>query len=130
MTLRIRTPERELPPLRIHKLQIPAQDGALTMLPKHIDFVTVTRPGILSGLDRDDRQFYFAVDRGVLIKRGGEVSLSVVHAARGDDLRGIREKLDDQLRQKDDREREIRASLARLEADLAQSFFRLEREEL
>lgn len=101
--------------------------GFFGLLPRHIDFVTGLVRGILSFELADGTVRYAALEEGVLVKAGLDVTVSTSRAVLGDDLPGLREKLEEEFLAEDERERRVRTAAARLEADLARRFMKFGR---
>jgi F-type H+-transporting ATPase subunit epsilon len=110
----------------VSKLLAESTHGAFGILPRHVDFVAPIIPGILL-LDRAGEELVLGVDEGVLVKRGGEVRVSVREAVRGEELGRIRELVTERFEELDERERRARTALARLEASFYRRFIEQER---
>jgi F-type H+-transporting ATPase subunit epsilon len=74
-------------------------------------------------------QFY-AVDEGILIKCGQDVTLSIRNAVRGPDLGVLKKSVQKQFIELEDREKMSRSALVRLEAGFVRRFMDLEKQEL
>ena len=107
------------------RVGLEAADGAVTLLPRHVDFATVLVPGIVTVVHDDGRETFVAVDEGIAVKAGPSVMISTRSAVVGDDLEGLRDRVDAVFRALDDEERVARTSTARLEADLVRRFMEL-----
>lgn len=125
MHLTILLPDQMFLDEEVGKVVAEAQDGSFCLLPKHIDFAASLVPGILSFHTTRGEQFV-AVDEGVLVKHGPEVRVSTRNAIRSDDLEGLKHAVRESLRRLDERERQARAALARLEADIVRGFAELQ----
>ena len=102
------------------KVTAEAEDGAFTLLPRHIDFVTILVPGIFSFVPADaDEPVYLAMADGVLVKRGFDVMVSARNAIRGDDLATLWQTVHEEFYKLDERERQARSIIAALEISLA-----------
>jgi len=99
-----------------------AVEGSLGILPRHIDYVAVLVPGILTFDTPEGEERLVAVDRGLLVKRGDRVTVSVRDAVRGDELSTLRRTVRERFERLDQREREARTALARLEARFIRHF--------
>ena len=104
-----------------------APNGAFGLLPNHVDFVTALVPSVLTLELTDGREEIFGIDEGLLIKRGAEVSASVLRGVRGIDLGSLQETVEAKFVQMDDEERQARSALSRLEADMVRRFAELQR---
>ncbi|MBE0660321.1 MAG: F0F1 ATP synthase subunit epsilon [Bryobacteraceae bacterium] len=94
------------------------RDGSFGLLPRRLDCVAALPPGILIYENEAEGEVYLAVDEGVLIKTGPDVLVSVRNAIAGTDLRHLRELVEQEFRQLDEREQSVRSALAKLESGL------------
>jgi F-type H+-transporting ATPase subunit epsilon len=83
MRLRILIPTGIVADEEVDKVSAEAANGAFTLLPRHVDFVTALVPGLLSFEPNGGGTEVLAVDEGILVKRGAEVFVSVRRAFRG-----------------------------------------------
>jgi F-type H+-transporting ATPase subunit epsilon len=122
LQLRVLLPTEVLVDESVSKVNAEAENGAFCLLPRHVDFVAALVPGVLSFRDMAGSEVFLAIDRGVLVKCGREVSVSTVNGARGGDLRDLRRLIEKRFVVLDERERRARAALARLEAGTLRGF--------
>lgn len=108
------------------KVVAEAENGSFCLLPRHVDFVAALVPGILSFTPEAGGEAFLAVDRGLLVKCGGEVLVATQAAVRGADLGALRSRVREELEQLDERESRARGALAKLEASFLKSFLELE----
>lgn len=101
------------------KLVAEARNGSFCLLPRHVDFVAALVPGILVLTAGDGTETFFAIDEGVLVKRGEHVRVSTWNALQGS-LGELKQAVLEQFREQDKQEREARLALDRLEANLVQ----------
>ncbi len=127
MRLKVLLPTEILLDIEAVKIVAEAENGAFGLLPRHVDFVTALAPGLLTYTTPTGEEAYVAVDEGVLLKRGAEVSVSTRRAARGRDLGTLRQVVEEQFHALDEHERQMRFSLSRLEADLVRRLMELEK---
>ena len=111
----------------IAKIIAEGLEGYFTLLPRHIDYVSVLVPGILLMADNGSREHYFAVDHGTLIKQGAEVSISARNCVKGDDIATLAQIVEEQFEQLDDLEKKARTALAGLEHSMLQRFAELKK---
>jgi F-type H+-transporting ATPase subunit epsilon len=69
-----------------------------------------------------------AVDEGVLVKAGNDVMVSVRNAVRGDDLGQLRETVEREFLNLDERARSVRLVLAKLETSFIRRMMELRHE--
>ncbi|WP_428009857.1 F0F1 ATP synthase subunit epsilon [Baaleninema sp.] len=116
--LKILTPTEILLEETVEKVNVDAENGALGLLPNHIDFVTVLVPGILTYTAEEIDRFV-AVDEGILVKAGSTVTISTRRGVKGRDLEHLSATVEEQYRTLDDREKQARSAVAKLEAGFA-----------
>ena len=92
-----------------------APDGSFGLLPHRRDCVAALAPGILTYETPADGTVYVAIDRGVLVKFGAEVRVSVRRAIGGADLSQLQESVRREFLTLNEQERDVRAALARME---------------
>jgi F-type H+-transporting ATPase subunit epsilon len=92
------------------------REGSFGLLPHRLDCVAALAPGILIYEDKGEREVYLAVDEGVLIKTGQDVLVSVRNAIAGTDLSQLREAVDRDFLNLDQREQAVRSVLAKMES--------------
>jgi F-type H+-transporting ATPase subunit epsilon len=125
MKLAIRTPiELVVEADDVSRLAAEADDGAFAVEPRHMDFVTILAPGILTFATEHD-EHTVAVDRGVLVKCGSQLMVSVRDAVKSDSLEDLESALREHLLARSDRERHATSALARLESSVVQGLLNL-----
>jgi F-type H+-transporting ATPase subunit epsilon len=111
----------------VTKVKAEAENGWFCILPRHIDFVTALVPGILSFQLPGKPTEYMAIDRGILVKCGPEVSVSTRSAVRGAGLDTLQEAVARQFRLLHEKEQAARVFEAKLEADLVRQLVQVEK---
>ena len=127
MWLKVMTPIRIVVDEPAAKITAEGRNGSFCLLPRHIDFLAALVPGILFFENRDGQDVFLAVDGGVLVKCGDEVSVSTRTAVQDRDLESLRRTLDEEMIQQEERERKTRTVLARLETSFARRFMEMEK---
>ncbi|MGM0487537.1 MAG: F0F1 ATP synthase subunit epsilon [Planctomycetota bacterium] len=94
------------------------REGSFGLLPHRLDCVAALAPGILIYENEAEGEVYVAVDEGVLIKTGLDVLVSVRNAIAGTDLRQLREAVEREFLNLDEREQRVRSALAKMESGL------------
>lgn len=130
MRLRILLPDQVLVDTTATKISAEGFEGAFTLLPRHIDYVTVLVPGLLSYTTPENADVYLAADNGTLVKRGANVWVSVRNAVRSTDLRVLHESVKQQFLLLSEQEQRARAVLSNLEVKLVRRFIDLEKSSL
>ncbi len=110
-------------------------EGSFAVLPRHIDGVAALAVGIVQidaltcpadGEDAGGNRYYAAIDGGLLVKCGGEVTISTPQASVGKSLAAMADVVAEQFRERDEQERLTRSALARLEAGTLRELQRME----
>lgn len=128
MILSITVPENIILEAEVDKVTADGLDGSFCLLPNHIDYATALDVGILNFVDDSGGEVFVAVDRGILVKCGNEVSVSVRRAVRDSDLSRLEETVRERYRELSDEERQARRATASLEASFVRRFLDIKRE--
>ncbi len=126
MNLTILLPEKTCWQGRVKKIVGEANNGFFCLLPAHIDFVTIMVPGIFYAVTEEDREIYLAINEGILLKTGSEVTLSTRNAVRGESLGSLKKQVEEDFRKINQQEKGARNALQKLEADFVRRFLDLE----
>lgn len=120
MRLKVWVPTEVFFDEEVMKIKAEAEDGWFCILPRHVDFVTSLVPGILSFQlpHHETETQYLAIDHGVLVKCGPEVSVSTPRALRGASLGSLKEAVEREFHKIMEKDRATREFEAKLEADL------------
>ena len=127
MKLTVRLPAEILLEEDVTRIKAEADNGWFGLLEKHVDFVTALVPGILTFQARGKPEEYLAIDHGILVKCGREVSVSTRNAVRGANLEELRSDVETQFCELDERDKKARAYEAKLEADLVRQLLEVEK---
>ena len=92
------------------------REGSFGNLPRRLDCVAALAPGILIYENEIEGEVYLAVDEGVLIKTGLDVLISVRNAIAGTDLGKLRDSVEREFLNLDEREQSVRSALAKMES--------------
>jgi F-type H+-transporting ATPase subunit epsilon len=108
-------------------IKVSGEDGAgsFTLLPRHIDYAAALPPSLLSFINEAGEENFLAVDEGILVKRGEQVTVSVHNAARGTDLGQLFRKIEEEFLALDEYERRARSAALHLEGELVRQFIEL-----
>jgi F-type H+-transporting ATPase subunit epsilon len=127
MRLKVWLPADLLLEEEVVRIKAEAENGWFGLLPRHIDFVTSLVPGVLTFEPAGKPEEYLAVDHGILVECGADVSISTRNAMRGTDLARLRKDLEAQFLERAEHERAARALEAKLEADLVRNLLEAEK---
>ena len=112
----------------VKRIVAETQRGSFGILPHRLDCVAALVPGILTYQAEAEDEAYIAIDEGVLVKAGTEVLVSVRNAIMGDGLGQLRETVDREFRNLNEREQNARSVLARLETRLIRQLLEFQHE--
>ena len=106
----------------VHKIAVDTLNGSLGVLPRRLDCATVLVPGILQYENRGGEVKYLALDAGILVKTEDVVTISVRNAMGGASLGELQELVKKQFLELDEREKDLRSTIAKLESDFIHQF--------
>ncbi|SMO63189.1 F0F1 ATP synthase subunit epsilon [Fodinibius sediminis] len=127
MQLKIMVPEHIMEDRPVDKIIAEAPNGFFCLKPRHVDFTSALKPGILYYY-RGTREHIIAIDRGILVKCGREVLVSVLNAIKGDNLSALEQQVRQEFQRIAKTEQAASTALRNLEADLIQHFIGLDKE--
>jgi F-type H+-transporting ATPase subunit epsilon len=90
--------------------------GSFGLLPHRLDCVAALEPGILIYESEAKGEVCVAVDEGVLVKTGCDVLVSVRNAIGGTDLGQLREAVEREFLDLNEREQGVRSVMAQMES--------------
>ncbi len=122
MNLKILLPTEIFLDEEVSKVTAEARNGSFCLLPEHIDFAAALVPGLLSFKAEEGEEIFLAVDEGVLVKVGQNISVSTRNAVRGPSLGQLRKTIEERFKVLDDREKTARSVMARIEASFVRRF--------
>jgi F-type H+-transporting ATPase subunit epsilon len=123
--LKVLSPDEVLIDQESTKVLAEAGHGVFCLLPRHIDFVAMLVPGIVTFETPGREEQYVAVAEGVLVKCGQEVMISCLNAIRGDDLETLKATVEEHLRVEDEQQRNARSAMLKLEVNFVRRFVEL-----
>ena len=126
MKLRVLLPIEVLIEEDATKVIAEAHNGFFCLLPRHVDFIAALVPGIMSFETTGGREEFLAVDEGILIKCGQEVTVSTRNAMRGPDLGQLKRTVLERFKALDEREKTARSAMARIEAGFVRRFLEIQ----
>ena len=92
------------------------QKGSVGFLPHRLDCVAALVPGILIYEKGSEGEIYVAVDAGVLVKTGMDMTVSVRNAVSGTDLAQLKETVEKEFKNINEREQNVRSVMAKMES--------------
>lgn len=112
----------------VRKVDAEALDGYWTLLPKHVDFVTALKAGIVTYQLESGTKAYVACNEGILVKKKDQVCISTKLAVLDTDLEKLTKTIEQDFKQMQQERKEVSATLARLEIGLTKGLMRLNKE--
>lgn len=100
----------------VSRIVAETREGSFGILPHRLDCIAALAPGILIYENEAEGEVFVAVDEGVLIKTGLDVFVSVRNAIGGTDLGQLREEVDREFLNLNEREENVRTVMAKMES--------------
>ncbi len=125
MIITIILPNRTILERQADKITAPGSEGSFQILPKHVDFVSSLKPGILS-IFFDGSIEYYAISYGMLVKQSDTVYITCLQAIKGDSLDTLSETVSENFSRMDDNEKRINSILVKMESDTLKRFLELD----
>ena len=129
MDLQIITPAEIILSCPIQKITIEGIDGFRTLLPKHMDFITALKAGIMTYVTLNNQTQYVACHQGLCVKNGNTVSISTPWAITSDNVSTLKQHIKQAFQAMEQERKEVGVSMARLEIGLTKGLMQLRREE-
>ncbi len=112
----------------VSRIVAETREGSFGLLPHRLDCVAGLAPGILIYETEAEGEVYAAVDEGVMVKAGPDVLVSVRNAIGGTDLDQLREAVEREFLDLNEREQSVRAVMARMESGFIRRLAKLNHE--
>ena len=100
----------------VSRIVAETREGSFGLLPHRLDCVAPLALGILIYENETDGEVYIAIDEGILVKTGLDVSVSVRNAIGGTDLGQLREAVEREFLDLNEREQSVRSVMAKMES--------------
>ncbi len=111
----------------VKRIVVETTDGSYGILPRRLDCTAALVTGILVYEIEDEGEKYIAVNDGILIKAGAQVSISVRHAIGNAPLGKLRAMVEKEMVELDELEINARNVMAKLETGFLRNFQNLRR---
>ena len=121
MELKIYLPTGIFLDTKVSKVKGESPAGAFCLLPRHVDYIVTLIPSIFSYADLRGKEFFLAVDNGILVKQGPEVMIAARRVVAGE-LGMLHREIDKMIVASDEREKMNKSAIARLEAGFLRRF--------
>lgn len=106
----------------VKRIVVETTDGSYGILPRRLDCTAALVTGILVYETEDDGEKYIAVNDGILIKAGAQVSISVRNAIGNAPLGKLRAMVEKEMVELDELEINARNVMAKLETGFLRNF--------
>jgi F-type H+-transporting ATPase subunit epsilon len=113
---------------RVNRIVVETTAGSQGLLPRRLDCVAALVRGILVFETRADSELYVAVDEGILVKAGSQVTVSARNAVAGANLEVLHETVSREFQELDEQARSVRQVMARLESGFIRRFMEIQHE--
>lgn len=114
MNVEIIIPNKTIVSKEIDSITAPGTEGNFQILPKHIDFVSSLKAGILT-LTIEGAEEYYAINYGILVKRSNEVFVVCQQVIRGESLEELNRAVEEKLSIQSEKEKATNEILSRME---------------
>ncbi|WP_028829603.1 hypothetical protein [Proteocatella sphenisci] len=125
MKIKLILPNKTLMEKDIDKVTLPGREGSFQILPRHIDFTSSIKPGILTVFSGEYIE-YFALSHGIMVKKGDVIYLSTLYAVRGESLESLSRELVEDINNRKEYDNKIREILSKMEAETLRRFIELD----
>ena len=112
----------------VSRIVAETREGSFGLLPHRLDCVAAIAPGILVYETEAEGEVYMAVDEGVLVKTGLDVLVSVRNAIGGTDLGELRDSVEREFLDLNEREQGVRSVMAKMESGFIRRMVRFHHE--
>lgn|SRR5690554_4402292 len=109
----------------VKRIVVDTTDGSYGILPRRLDCTAALVTGILLYETKSEGEKYVAVNEGILIKAGSQVSISVRHAIGNAPLGKLRTMVEKEMVELDELEINARTVMAKLETGFLRNFQKL-----
>jgi len=115
MKLTIFTPIGIVLQSKISKITAETMNGYYTLLPRHVDMAASIDTNIITYITEDKQERYVACHRGIIVKKGENVTITVQNAVVGENLDDLIKVIKFDFKQNEELRKELNTAMARLE---------------
>jgi F-type H+-transporting ATPase subunit epsilon len=112
----------------VKRIVLETSEGFYGLLPQRLDCVAALVPGIFTYETEKNGDNYIAIDEGILIKTGAQVQVAVRNAIGGADLGKLHELIKKQFMNIDEKEKNVRLVMAKMESGFIKSLKKMRKE--
>lgn len=110
---------------KIRKVSFETPSGYYTLLPRHVDFVSALCPNIVSFTEESGNEKFAACHRGIVVKKGSTVTMSVQGAVVCNSLDELSGAVLEDFKRSEEQRKELNTVMAQLELGLIRGFGKL-----
>lgn len=125
MKLHIYTPLGLVLSCQASRINLETLSGYITLLPRHVDFTAAMNANVLSYTSENGTEKFAACHRGIVVKKGDTVTVTVQKAVLGDTLDELEKVIQSEFKQDEEKRKELNAAMARLEIGIIRGFTKL-----
>lgn len=114
MNVEIIIPNKTIVEKKIDSITAPGTEGNFQILPRHIDFVSSLKAGILTLLV-DGSEEYYAINYGILVKKADLVYVVCQQVIKGESLEKLNQAVEEKLSVLSETEKVTNEILSRME---------------
>lgn len=107
----------------IGRVRFADEDGAITLLERHLDYVTALAVCVVELVPSEGRSTFIGVDGGILVKKGEAVRIASFRGIEGESIESLWQRMDESFRKKEENAKKVRSILTKLEVDMAKRLF-------
>ena len=112
----------------IENVTLETTEGSFGMLPHRLDCVAILVPGIFAYEDAGHNKKYLALDEGMLVKIGNQITISVRNAVGEAPLGEIKKAVEQEFQTLSASEKDRRVAMMKLESGFVRQFEKLRKE--
>jgi F-type H+-transporting ATPase subunit epsilon len=112
----------------VERIAAETKNGSFGILPHRLDCVAALTSGILIYEDQQNKENFVAIDEGILIKTGADVMVSVRRAHKGDDLAKMKQEVEKEFINLDEKEKNTQSVLVKMESSFIHRLAELKHE--
>ena len=127
MNLKVVLPSNILFECTVSKVIFDGKDGSFCFLPRHIDFVSVLVPSILTFQSQDEGEQYLVHDEGIIVKKENDVVVAVKHGLIANSLGSLKGRLEKEFQDIENQEQKTKKLLVDLEVDFIKRFLEIKK---
>lgn len=128
MNLKILLPHEVYADLKgVKRIVAESVRGSFGLLPRRLDCTVTLAPGILIYQTEGGREEFVAIDEGILVKAGYEVTVAVRNAVGGAELGSLHKVVRNEFRNIGEQEKNVRSVMTKLEMGFIRRFEELKK---